>query len=574
MRNVLLILVYFSISSVFSQDLGPGDDTTAAIPDNLVYGVVYNEFGPIQGAIVRIKDSFEETRTAANGMYRIIASKGEVLEIRALGMLIKDTMVQESGKIHIPLEPDGELLETIRILAKKSEKETVNTAFGEKKKAAVGYSTRNTINREDIRSDQLELWQILQKMPGVVVENPGGPNPLYKLRRTMEITIHGTTYPVLIVNGMLFEQNGQQPYVNVQQIKSIKVLNSLNATVKYGQLAAFGAIVIETDQGPERELVEQPQLKPLSGNDYTEMVSSLDEATQKSPKPEYVVTLEKAKNFDQAQRIYLDMLKDTRHNTVSFFLDAGDYFRKWDTTYANKVVSKIAEIAPTNVKALKSLAYTYEAYGQDKLATPIYERIVNLAPSEVQSYLDLARNYKQVGNYQLSATLYKQMVANSIPKVDFNEVGVIVFNEFKQLIALHKSKINYQDIPNELLQVGFKKDIRLVVEWNDPLADFELQFITPNKKYYPYLHNLYGDQEGLQKEIEQGFSIKEFDIEDADRGTWMINIKYSGMRDDLNPTLLKYTLYRNYGLPTEERVVKIVKLQDFEEKVTLHTFVY
>lgn len=574
MKKVLLILIYICVSSVYSQDANLKEETSANNPDNLVYGVVYNEAGPIQGAIVRIKDSFEETRTAANGMYRIMASKGDILEIRALGMLIKDTMVLDSRKIHIPLEPDGELLETIRILAKKGEKETVNTAFGEKKKAAVGYSTRNTISREEIRSDQLELWQILQKMPGVVVENPGGPNPLYKLRRTMEITIHGTTYPVLVVNGMLFEQNGQQPYVNVQQIKSIKVLNSLNATVKYGQLAAFGAIVIETDQGPEREYIEQPQLKQLSGNDYNEMISTLAEAREKSPKSVYVAQLEKAKDLDEARRIYLDLLKQSKHRSVSFYLEAGDYFRKWDPNFANEVVSDIAEIAPTNVKALRSLAYTYEAYGKDELATPIYERIVNLVPSEVQPYLDLARNYKQVGNYQLSATLYKQMVANSIPKVDFNDVGVIVFNEFKQLIALHKSKINFQDIPNELLRVGFKKDIRLVVEWNDPLADFELQFITPGKKYYPYLHNLYGDQDRLRQEIEQGFSIKEFDIEDADRGTWMINIKYSGIQDEINPTMLKYTLYRNYGLPTEERIVKIVKLQDLEEKVTLDSFVY
>jgi len=574
MKKVLLIFMYICVSSVYSQDANLKEETSANNPDNLVYGVVYNEAGPIQGAIVRIKDTFEETRTAANGMYRILASKGDILEIRALGMLIKDTMVLDSRKIHIPLEPDGELLETIRILAKKGEKETVNTAFGEKKKAAVGYSTRNTINREEIRSDQLELWQILQKMPGVVVENPGGPNPLYKLRRTMEITIHGTTYPVLVVNGMLFEQNGQQPYVNVQQIKSIKVLNSLNATVKYGQLAAFGAIVIETDQGPEREYIEQPQLKQLSGNDYNEMISTLAEARVKSPKPEYVAQLEKAKDLDEARRIYLDLLKQSKHRSVSFYLEAGDYFRKWDPNFADEVVSDIAEIAPTNVKALRSLAYTYEVYGEDELATPIYERIVNLAPSEVQPYLDLARNYKQVGNYQLSATLYKQMVANSIPKVDFNDVGVIVFNEFKQLIALHKSKINFQDIPNELLRVGFKKDIRLVVEWNDPLADFELQFITPGKKYYPYLHNLYGDQNRLRQEIEQGFSIKEFDIEDADRGTWMINLKYSGIQDEINPTMLKYTLYRNYGLPTEERIVKIVKLQDLEEKVTLDSFVY
>jgi hypothetical protein len=106
------------------------------------------------------------------------------------------------------------------------------------------------------------------------------------------------------------------------------------------------------------------------------------------------------------------------------------------------------------------------------------------------------------------------------------------------------------------------------------MADFELQFITPGKKYFPYVHNLYGDQEMLKKEMEQGFSIKEFDIEDADRGKWTVNVKYSGTRDELNPTLLKYTLYRNFGLPNEERIIKTVKLQDFDGKVTLDSFVY
>jgi tetratricopeptide (TPR) repeat protein len=450
----------------------------------------------------------------------------------------------------------------------------VKTPYGEKKKAAVGYSTRSVVTSDDIRPDQIELWQILQKMPGVVVEDPGGSNPKYKLRRTMEITIQGTTYPALVVDGMVYEQTGQQPYVNVQQIESVKVLNSLSATNRYGQLAAFGAIVIETKKGSSREAVVQQEIEKVKGNEYDEQVLSIETASMNAEKPGYLRELEAATDFESAKALYYDIFKQNNLPSVSFFLDTGRYFRKWNAEFSNQLLSNITEIAPNNEKALKSLAYTFESFSEDELATPLYERIVNLQPAAVQSYLDLARNYKRVGEYQMSATLYKQMVANSIPKVDFNDVGVVVFNEFKQLIALHKSKIDFSDIPNELMKVGFKKDLRLVVEWNDPMADFELQFITPSKKYFPYVHNLYGDQEMLKKEMEQGFSIKEFDIEDADRGKWTVNVKYSGTRDELNPTLLKYTLYRNFGLPNEERIIKTVKLQDFDGKVTLDSFVY
>jgi tetratricopeptide (TPR) repeat protein len=521
-----------------------------------------------------VRNSFDEVRTGNNGMYRIRAAQGDVLQIKALGMISKDTVIGESNKMHIRLEPDGELLEEVRVIAQRSENETVKTPFGEKKKAAVGYSTRSVVTGDDIRPDQIELWQILQKMPGVVVEDPGGSNPRYKLRRTMEITIKGTTYPALVIDGMVYEQTGQQPFVNVQQIESVKVLNSLSATNRYGQLAAFGAIVIETKNGPAGEPVAQQEIEEVKGNKYTEQVLSIETAAMNAEKPDYIRELEAAADFESAKSLYHDILRQNNLPSVSFFLDVGRYFRKWNAEFSNQVLSNITEIAPNNTKALKSLAYTLESFSEDELATPVYERIVNLQPAAVQSYLDLARNYKRVGEYQMSATLYKQMVANSIRKVDFNDVGVIVFNEFKQLIARHKSKIDFSDIPNELMKVGFKKDIRLVVEWNDPMADFELQFVTPDKKYFPYVHNLYGDQEMLKKEMEQGFSVKEFDIGETDRGAWIVNVKYSGDRDELNPTIMKYTLYRNFGLPDEERIIKTVKLQDFDGKVTLDSFVY
>ena len=41
----------------------------------------------------------------------------------------------------------------------------------------------------------------------------------------------------------------------------------------------------------------------------------------------------------------------------------------------------------------------------------------------------------------------------------------------------------------------------------------------------------------------------------------------------MNPTYLKYTIYKNYGLENETRKVKVIKLSQLEQKVTLDKFV-
>ncbi len=93
--------------------------------NELYYGVVYNEDKtPIQGAVVRIKNSFVEVQTESNGRYKIAAQAGDVLEISALGMLKKDTVLTETKRTHIPLVANGELLDEILLQQKKKRKKS------------------------------------------------------------------------------------------------------------------------------------------------------------------------------------------------------------------------------------------------------------------------------------------------------------------------------------------------------------------------------------------------------------------------------------------------------------------
>jgi len=85
---------------------------------------------------------------------------------------------------------------------------------------------------------------------------------------------------------------------------------------------------------------------------------------------------------------------------------------------------------------------------------------------------------------------------------------------------------------------------------------------------------LFDNKERLLDEIENGYHMEEYIIDDAASGEWIINIEALSKPDPINPTYLKYTVYRDYGLPTEKKDVKVLKLDTKNKKVTLDRFVY
>ena len=61
-------------------------------------------------------------------------------------------------------------------------------------------------------------------------------------------------------------------------------------------------------------------------------------------------------------------------------------------------------------------------------------------------------------------------------------------------------------------------------------------------------------------------------MDDGEKGKWMINIRYNGQVDSNIPLLVKYTLYRDYGTPKEKRVIKTIQLDQYQDKLTLDSF--
>ena len=232
--------------------------------------------------------------------------------------------------------------------------------------------------------------------------------------------------------------------------------------------------------------------------------------------------------------------------------------------------SDLAYIARKNAKAMRTLAYLYEEAGDIKKASLTYERVLKLVPNEAQSYRDVANAYVMNREYNKALEVYINALGERIKGVDFTGIEKVLKSELSRLVQLYKDKIEFTRLPNEWLRADFKQDVRMVIEWSDATVPFEFQFVNPEKKFFKWNHTLEENRERLENEKRQGFQIEEFIIDDAPRGEWLINVQYLGQEDDyILPPFLKYTLYRDYGTPSETKEVRVIKLFRQTEKVTL-----
>jgi pentatricopeptide repeat protein len=246
---------------------------------------------------------------------------------------------------------------------------------------------------------------------------------------------------------------------------------------------------------------------------------------------------------------------------------------RWDKDFALSILSNIADIAYNNPKALKTLAYKYEELNKPQDAMIIYKRIAILQGKDAQSYRDLAHIYTQTGNYKEAMQLYKQMLSNKIEGVDFTGLQKTIESEIKHLTTVHRDKINFKGLPDKYLEANFKYNTRIVFEWNDPYAEFELQFVNPKMKYFSWSHTKNNNYERILGEITNGYFTEEYIIDDENSGEWIINIQSFKEGETANPDYLKYTVYQHYGLENETKTIRVIKLSEYQQKVTLDEFV-
>ncbi len=535
-----------------------------------ISGRIVSESGPVQGATVTVMGSYKEVRTDADGSFTINAQEGAVLEVSYLTTYPKQ--VKASQNMEVALTTDGELLQQVNVTSDKKVvmgDRKLETAYGKQNFDRLGYRVAQ-LDEEDLSTGYQTMEQVLLRLPTIGFSNPTSVNVSNGRAFVIDDIIYdpGDTEG----QGFLDQLNSQ---VDMQNIHSVTVLPGLVGAVKYGTLGRNGVVIIRTktyaaSQG-DYAAADQQETALVTGNIYNEVVPLLSTAEDT---PAYINELSAAGSFEKAKQVYKSQLDRGVDKDIAYYVNTAEYFKKWDSVYASQVAMQILEVAPKNIKALKTLAYSLESLGDLEGAKSVYQRLAILAPSQSQSYRDLAYIYKETGEISKSFALYKRILANKTDGVDFSGLQEVAEAEIRHIIANHKSKVYYKDLPNELLQVKYKKDVRIVFEWNDPQAEFDLQFVNPRGKYYTYKHTKFDNLETMEAELKAGYAIQEFTMDDSPSGQWLINAASVNNLGGNNPTFLKYTIYKNFGKSNESKEVGLVNLSNQDQKVTLATVNY
>ena len=134
----------------------------------------------------------------------------------------------------------------------------------------------------------------------------------------------------------------------------------------------------------------------------------------------------------------------------------------------------------------------------------------------------------------------------------------IVQHESDNLLKLHVRDVGV-NIDKILTDPYVDNTTRVVVEWNDTEAEFELQFVNPEGQYHTWKHTYAENDKRLLDEKMKGYSAEEQIIDRALPGQWTINARYLGNKS-LTPTYLKVTTYYNYGERDQQKRVQAFKL--------------
>lgn len=540
---------------------------------NQVSGIVSDETGPLEGVNVIIQDAQKGTVTNSEGFYSIKAKTGDVLVYNYLGKKAIRINVQDKNVINVLMNESNEGLDEVVISAKKKEEEVINTSYGKRSKKTLGYDVQ-TLSDDKLSKTATNVNQSIQGQLTGMSHTTNTDISKFTVRSLQ--TILGDVYGLIVVDGVPQAKSTSASgaggggfsadfsWLNPENIADITLLKSMAATNKYGTLGINGVLEITTKNGLQNRKGDPKDAivgTTATYTDDTKMVERL-------PKTPYINALKEAKDVNEAYAIYLEQ-RDAFKNQFEFFIDVHDYFKGWgNKTISERVLDSAADINFKDVEALRALAYKYQETGNHTMATIIFERVKDLAPKESQSYRNLAQSYHYKGEHKKAFKLYHDMLFGNIPGVNFYGMANTLTIEYRNLISKHRSILDVSKTPADFL-VKSPMDYRVVFEWNNLEAEFDMEVVNPQKRFFTLPHTSSGDPQRMKQEKAQGYGLEENFLTKDDKGTWLFNIDYKGNTKRNTPVFIKMTLFKNYGKPNETKEIQVFRFVSGSEKVTI-----
>ena len=544
-----------------------------------VFGTITDGKSPLQDVKITNLDTSFVIVTDKSGKYRIEVKTGDNVQFSHVGY----------KTITIKTEDVTRVLNPIMVLEVTELDEVVVTESGRESQTKLweNFDTDKRIVRT-VKGFMNTDWAAgFVRVIGKEEISPADNCILGLLKnRTAEVTVQGSCNGPLIfgkmgssiglvfINSNSFAAEGPAMYdvdgeihfgtpwwIDVKNIKRVAILNDIAATIMYGGTAIGGVIVINTIDGLKNssEYYDEARLK---NNFVTGKVLQKDEVNKNNP--DYLKELENSTSFEESKKIYLAKSEEYRSSPY-FFLDAYNYFYEnyKEQEFTDSIIKDNFRLFEDNAVLLKALAYSYEDQKRFDKAHEIYKEVFILRPNYSQSFLDVANSYRNINSNKLAAgiyTRYNHLMSEGFAKADTTVFKEIFQREYNNLLALHKDEIMDSKKANTIYvaEEDFK-GTRLVFEWNDSEAEFDLQFVNPGNRYYTWNHSISENPDTIYREKEYGFNTTEYLLDGSLPGTWSVNVTYLGNKS-LTPTFLKATIYYNYGTSLQRKEVKTIKL--------------
>lgn len=562
MRNFFTLLFILSNIVVHSQDRV-----------NKISGVVTSYGSPMANVNIALKGSSDGIQTDANGKYEIDARPRDILIFSYVGMTTQEIIIEDVTRVlNIDMIPRVEELDEVIVQqkAKKGQqglamgyakkKSIISTAYGFVDAANAGYAMSH-IDGADLNPSAIDIISAIQgKIPGLSVEtiddNGVALRALFMRGRSSANTPRPAIYEV---DGVIFEK--APDFLQIDRIDRVATIPGLAGVIKYGQIAAGGIIVINTiGANVQREEGTNKPYDQVKLRDNTFDARSVQGRFKREP-PKYILEMKKETTAEDAMAQF-DIQKKLYGSSPYFYLSAADFFQEnWaSSNMQDLVIMEMKAKYSNNSNVLKALAYTYEERKNFDAALKSYIEIFKKRPRYAQSYRDLANMYSKTGNYKKALALYvRYQKSRSLDTVTtgFEGIDAVIDTEFTNLLATHGKELAKGAKNGEMTEY---QGIRTVFEWNNSEAEFDLQFVNPEKTYFIWSHTNEKEKARIIDEKTKGYTSEQFLIDQSKPGEWLINLKYYGNKS-YDPTIMKVTTYYNYGLFTQRSEIKVFRLE-------------
>ena len=534
-----------------------------------IAGTVTDNASPMPNVTITTSETGHSALSDENGKYTINAKVGESISYSYTGMETVTIFIEDVTRIlNITLYPKIEQLDEVVVTKsnRKSQedlekeyatnKNLIKTAYGilDADRAPGRIMLRN---EEDLMPAAICILDLVRnEFPGVTVNGDCRFGGSIIIRGVGSISFNASA--IFDIDGQIFTQTPL--WLDINNIKRLAILNNYATATKYGGLASGGVVVVNTVSGTTypNQVVDQARLK---NNFYDN--KAIDQKQILKNAPDYLKELYTAATKGEAIASF-QKHRDKYNSSFSFFVDSYLYFNeRWaDTDFADTLIEENYATFENHPVALKSLAYAYDAQGDFKKSNVLYKEIFILRPHYAQSYFDLASSYKNIGEYQKAVTLYTRydhLKKTGFMRDEVMELSTIMDRELNNVLAIKGNDLlSKRNLKKVAMQDGFT-GTRLVFEWADSEAEFELQFVNPGNQYYKWNHSLRDNAERISDEKQIGYAVQEYLIDESLPGTWRVNCTYLGNKS-LTPTYLKATIYHNYGTSGQHMDIKVFKL--------------